>query len=107
MKRVEDLWGKYTSSSILKWRLCDGDLFIMQGDTQEKWHHAIPVENNIKSPRFNINFRKILTYDSSILQKGKDTYYRYCVAGDSEFPEEYKYSDIIRINTITNYFNKK
>jgi len=108
MKHVGSLWGQYEKSEDIKtWTLKDRDLFVMQGDTQEHWHHRIKPDNSIKTPRFNINFRHIIDTDSRLLQKGKNTYYRYCVAGDSECPCIYKYSDIIKTNTITNYFKKK
>lgn len=49
---------KETKSKI-GFELSDGDLCVMKGDTQEKWHHAILPEEN-KGPRINLTFRNTL-----------------------------------------------
>ena len=39
--------------------LGDGDLLVMQGDTQKNWRHAIPKTSRIIGPRVNLTFRRI------------------------------------------------
>lgn len=49
---------KETKSKV-DFELSDGDLCIMNGDTQEKWLHAILPEAK-KGPRINLTFRNTL-----------------------------------------------
>jgi alkylated DNA repair dioxygenase AlkB len=60
--------------------LRSGALLVMRGETQQHWHHRVPTESG-RSPRFNINFRRILPgqHDSA---RGVQTFYKYCVHGD-------------------------
>ena len=39
--------------------LGDGDLFVMRGPTQKRWHHRVPKAAS-RRPRININFRYIV-----------------------------------------------
>jgi alkylated DNA repair dioxygenase AlkB len=41
------------------WKLGNGSLFVMQGDTQRFWKHEIPRERNIASGRISLTFRQL------------------------------------------------
>lgn len=43
-----------------RWRLGDGSLFVMQGDTQRFWRHEIPKEAKIKEGRISLTFRQLV-----------------------------------------------
>jgi alkylated DNA repair dioxygenase AlkB len=46
-------------AGIRKWRLGNGSLFIMQGDTQRFWRHEIPKEPKIQEGRISLTFRQL------------------------------------------------
>ena len=43
-----------------RWKLGDGSLFVMQGDTQRFWKHEIPKEPKIKHGRISLTFRQLV-----------------------------------------------
>jgi alkylated DNA repair dioxygenase AlkB len=45
---------------VKKWKLGDGSLFVMQGDTQRFWKHEIPKEPKIKEGRISLTFRQLV-----------------------------------------------
>ena len=45
---------------ILDIILGHGDLLVMAGSLQNHWMHSVPKTKNIKTPRINLTFRKIL-----------------------------------------------
>lgn len=60
-------------------RLRDGDLLVMRGETQRHWHHRVPRERG-RGVRLNVNFRYILPGMDA--ERGQMTYYKYMVYGD-------------------------
>lgn len=55
-----DFYFKHNESKeVVKLQLNNGDLLIMQGQTQDCWKHSIPKRSRIKNPRLNLTFRKI------------------------------------------------
>jgi len=81
-----------------------GDLLVMRGDTQDHWHHRVPVEKG-RMPRININFRYIQPKSGTVGIDGQATYYKYMVHGDSlrEFQNgnlmSFKYSQLLKKNS--------
>ena len=70
-------------SVFFSWNLAEGDLFVMQGLTQQKFYHAVPPQKSVKRARFNLNFRRIiLSNGQDVALRGHTTYYKYCVTGD-------------------------
>jgi alkylated DNA repair dioxygenase AlkB len=43
-----------------KWKLGDGSLFVMQGETQRFWKHEIPKEPKIREGRISLTFRQLV-----------------------------------------------
>lgn len=77
------------SSEVVSFNLGEGDLFVMQGETQQKFYHAVPKQRSVKRARFNLNFRRIiLSNGQEAALRGHTTYYKYCVTGDDEKWEE-------------------
>lgn len=44
---------------LKKWKLKDGSLFVMQGETQRFWKHEIPREPKVKEGRISLTFRRL------------------------------------------------
>ena len=82
------------NTPIKSWKLNDGDLFAMHGDTQDHWHHRVPKEKG-RRPRININFRRILP-NQNTTEGGQKKYYKYMVHGDSKQPPHWKYKQLLR-----------
>lgn len=58
---------------VFSWTLRSGDLFVMQGVTQNFWHHRVPQEKKKHGPTFariNINFRYVLPEDLELARRG-------------------------------------
>jgi len=49
----------------LTFKLCKGDILIMQGSTQSFWMHCVPKRLRVKEPRINLTFRKVLNNESA------------------------------------------
>ena len=47
-------------NGVRKWKLGNGSVFVMQGDTQLFWKHEIPKEPKINQGRISLTFRQIL-----------------------------------------------
>jgi alkylated DNA repair dioxygenase AlkB len=47
-------------NGLRKWKLRNGSLFVMQGDTQRFWKHEIPKEPRIKEGRISLTFRQLV-----------------------------------------------
>jgi len=47
-------------NGLKKWKLANGSLFVMQGDTQRFWKHEIPKEPKIKEGRISLTFRQLV-----------------------------------------------
>jgi alkylated DNA repair dioxygenase AlkB len=43
-----------------QWKLGNGSMFVMQGDTQRFWKHEIPKELKIKEGRISLTFRQLV-----------------------------------------------
>ena len=86
---------------VVGYSLEDGDLLMMQGETQQHWFHRVPAQAKVKLPRFNINFRYIRPDDAQAAMRGHDTYYKYCASGSATK----KYNDIVK-PTIESFFEK-
>jgi len=101
MRRMRNVWPKVGGSSadstpyddgvdretaVRSWALRDGDLLVMEGDTQAHWHHRVPKAKS-RRPRININFRYIVP-GTDDAERGQATYYKYMRDGDgAEQPE--------------------
>ena len=95
MRRMRDCWpstgppkagelhddGVDHATAPLSVALSDGDLLVMQGDTQAHWHHRVPRAKS-RRPRININFRYILPGAAEQAARGQATYYKYMRDGD-------------------------
>mmetsp|Transcript_14120 Transcript_14120/g.29010 ORF Transcript_14120/g.29010 Transcript_14120/m.29010 type:complete len:464 (+) Transcript_14120:311-1702(+) len=90
LRRMNDLWpcadGSTSTSGCVdvstpmkSFRLRDGDLLVMRGETQRYWHHRVPREKG-RGVRLNVNFRYILPGMDA--ERGQMTYYKYMVYGD-------------------------
>ena len=64
------------------WALGDGDLLVMEGDTQAHWHHRVPPAK-ARRPRININFRYIVP-GTDDAERGQAQYYKYMRDGDAD-----------------------
>lgn len=47
-------------AGLRKWKLGNGSMFVMQGDTQQFWKHEIPKEPKIKEGRISLTFRQLV-----------------------------------------------
>lgn len=47
-------------SGLRRWKLGNGSMFVMQGDTQRFWKHEIPKEPKIKEGRISLTFRQLV-----------------------------------------------
>ena len=47
-------------NGLRKWKLGNGSLFVMQGETQQFWKHEIPKEPKIKEGRISLTFRQLI-----------------------------------------------
>lgn len=89
VRSVTPLWPKQGVKTeygpVIDYDLHSGDLLIMQGDTQEHFHHRVrPEKRGTPGVRYNLNFRFIEPSAPKEVQKrGHDTYYKYCVYGDN------------------------
>jgi hypothetical protein len=93
------------SIPIKSWKLGDGDLFAMRGETQEHWHHRVPKEKG-RRPRININFRMILPNQRET-EGGQKSYYKYMVHGDNKRPPQWTYHQLLRKhNSLLGMFSK-
>ena len=78
-----------------------GDLLVMQGRTQDHWHHRVPKEK-YRGPRININFRYILSSRDELALRGIRAFYKYMVSGDAKTSNwditatPFSYNDIIK-----------
>jgi len=45
---------------VRRWKLENGSLFVMQGDTQRFWKHEIPKEPKVKEGRISLTFRQLV-----------------------------------------------
>jgi alkylated DNA repair dioxygenase AlkB len=48
------------NEGVKKWKLANGSLFVMQGDTQRFWKHEIPKEPKVKGGRISLTFRQLV-----------------------------------------------
>lgn len=48
-------------NGLRRWKLRNGSMFVMQGDTQRFWRHEIPKEPKIKEGRISLTFRQIVS----------------------------------------------
>ena len=53
-----DLRHKKTKEQI-KIELSPGSLLIMSGSLQHHWHHSLPAQKRVQSPRINLTFRRV------------------------------------------------
>lgn len=102
---------KARGQDVISFQLADGDLFVMQGETQQKWLHAVAPQLRVTKPRFNINFRRIIfSAGQDVALRGHDTYYKYCVTGDLEgdaWKGKAKTFSQIKPVTIADFFGGK
>lgn len=81
--------------------LSGGDMLVMQGKTQQSWHHRVPQEKG-RGPRININFRYILPNRDETSVRGVRAFYKYMVCGDSKTEgwdmtaQSFRYADIVK-----------
>jgi hypothetical protein len=74
---------------------------VMQGKTQQEWHHMVPKEKG-RGPRININFRYILPEQDETTVRGVRAFYKYMVSGDAKtedwdiIAKTYTYSQIVK-----------
>ena len=47
-------------NGLQRWKLGNGSVFVMQGDTQRFWKHEIPKEPKIKDGRISLTFRQLV-----------------------------------------------
>mmetsp|Transcript_13783 Transcript_13783/g.21011 ORF Transcript_13783/g.21011 Transcript_13783/m.21011 type:complete len:395 (+) Transcript_13783:75-1259(+) len=102
MRRMHNVWppldgsagdGVDRSTPQIDFTVGDGDMLVMQGDTQKFWHHRVPKEKG-RRPRLNINFRYIMAGTDA--ERGQKTYYKYMVYGDDEDPPTFTYDQILK-----------
>ena len=56
-----DAKGKRLKEGLVDVRLEPGDLFVMHGDCDAKWHHSIAEEPGSEGLRLSVTFRRHLT----------------------------------------------
>ncbi|GMH77342.1 hypothetical protein TrST_g10570 [Triparma strigata] len=122
LKRMNDVWPKAgtpdggvdKNTPGLSFNCENGTLLIMEGDTQDHWHHAVPQES--RDYRFNINFRYIVptAADNNVDTEGQKTYYKYMVYGDhrkeweSKTLESWSFDDLMKLKGgMRNFMTKK
>ncbi len=101
---------KKARPEVVSFDLADGDLFVMCGETQQHFYHAVPPQPRITKPRFNLNFRRIVfSAGQDVAMRGHDTYYKYCVTGDDPLTwrERAKKFAQIKPVSIADFFNKR
>ena len=47
-------------TGLRRWKLGNGSMFVMQGDTQRFWKHEIPKEPKITNGRISLTFRQLV-----------------------------------------------
>lgn len=97
------------SPEVISFDLSDGDLFVMCGETQQRFYHAVPPQPKVKQARFNLNFRRIIfSAGQDVALRGHDTYYKYCVTGDDtqKWRDKAKTFSQIKPVTISDFFSK-
>jgi alkylated DNA repair dioxygenase AlkB len=47
------------SKEVVTRMLENGSLLLMEGETQQFWHHALPKTKKVIEPRINLTFRKM------------------------------------------------
>lgn len=57
---------------MYRYSLPSGSLLIMRGPTQSFWKHTVPRDCNIKEPRINITFRKMVQPPDKKKRSNKD-----------------------------------
>ncbi len=50
-------WKKREDVEKVEYRLANGSLVVMRGDTQQYWKHAVPKMKKCKEGRINLTFR--------------------------------------------------
>lgn len=55
---------KHADGKIV-FKLGQGDLFVMKGDTQNQWLHSVPKRANVSQGRVNLTFRNVLYVEKS------------------------------------------
>ena len=96
----------------IKLQLSGGDLLVMQGKTQQSWHHRVPTEKG-RGPRININLRYILPDRDETTIRGVRAFYKYMVCGDSKTEEwemkapSFSYLEIVKARGPMHLFTVK
>ena len=108
LRRMRNVWPKVDGKAegtpyddgidrdtpVQSWALRDGDLLVMEGDTQAHWHHRVPKAKS-RRPRININFRYIVP-GTDDAERGQATYYKYMRDGDGAAIPGVPYDAILR-----------
>lgn len=108
LRRMRNVWPKVDGKAegtpyddgidrdtpVHSWALRDGDLLVMEGDTQAHWHHRVPKAKS-RRPRININFRYIVP-GTDDAERGQATYYKYMRDGDGPAIPGVPYHAILR-----------
>ena len=108
LRRMRNVWPKVDGKAegtpyddgidrdtpVQSWALRDGDLLVMEGDTQAHWHHRVPKAKS-RRPRININFRYIVP-GTDDAERGQATYYKYMRDGDGPAIPGVPYDAILR-----------
>lgn len=108
LRRMRNVWPKVDGKAegtpyddgidrdtpVHSWALRDGDLLVMEGDTQAHWHHRVPKAKS-RRPRININFRYIVP-GTDDAERGQATYYKYMRDGDGPAIPGVPYDAILR-----------
>ena len=108
LRRMRNVWPKVDGKAegtpyddgidrdtpVHSWALRDGDLLVMEGDTQAHWHHRVPKAKS-RRPRININFRYIVP-GTDDAERGQATYYKYMRDGDGQAIPGVPYDAILR-----------
>ena len=51
---------KHNDGTVYKCNLEDGDVLIMEGETQKHFKHSVPIETKVHEARINLTFRNIV-----------------------------------------------
>ena len=117
LRKMTNVWpctgtpngGVDSTVAPLKLALRGGDMLVMQGKTQQSWHHRVPQEKG-RGPRININFRYILPGRDETTVRGVRAFYKYMVCGDDKTEDwqmtatSFRWADIVRQHGPMHFF---
>lgn len=120
MRKMTNVWpcagtrdgGVDKTVPLISINLKGGDMLVMQGKTQQSWHHRVPIEKG-RGPRININFRYILPGRDETSIRGVRAFYKYMVCGDCKSDDwdmtakSSNYDDIVKAHGPMHMFALK